>query len=89
MDYDKKASIAGTCQHFYVVKRGRYVRELQRNHVARTRREVIVPDFALFKAPDYDYLTKTSTFECKELYQLKENVVVLTEQFFGCTGTVE
>lgn len=54
-----------------------------------TRKEVIVPDFALFKAPNYDYLKKTQKYEYKDLFQLKERVVVLTSKYFGCTGTIE
>jgi hypothetical protein len=57
--------------------------------VASTRKEVIVPDFALFKAPNYDYIHKTNKYEYKELYELKERVVVLSGKYFGCTGTIE
>lgn len=54
-----------------------------------TRKEVVVPDFALFKAPKYDYLPKTETFEWKKQYELKERVIVLSGKYFGCTGTIQ
>lgn len=54
-----------------------------------TNREVIVPDFAVFKAPNYDYIQKTKKYELKELYKLKERVVILSQKYFGCVGTVE
>lgn len=54
-----------------------------------TNREVIVPDFAVFKAPNNDYVQKTKKYEFKELYSLKERVVVLSQKYFGCVGTVE
>jgi hypothetical protein len=56
--------------------------------VALTNREVVVPDFALFKAPNYDYIQKTKKFENKELYKPKERVVVLAQKYFGCIGIV-
>lgn len=53
-----------------------------------THKEVIVPDFALFKAPNYEYIHKTRKYEHKELYKPKERVIVLTQKFFGCVGIV-
>ena len=48
-----------------------------------------MPDFALFKAPNYDYIQKTRKYEQKELYKLKERVVILSQKYFGCVGTIE
>jgi hypothetical protein len=84
-----RAGIFGNCENYYIVKRGRYVREIERLHVYLTNRETIVPDFALFKAPNYDYIHKTKKYENKELYNLKERVVVLTQKYFGCIGFIE
>ncbi len=71
------------------MKRGRYVREIERLHNYVTKKEVIVPDFALFKAPNYDYIRKTKQIESKSQYKLKERVVILSQKYFGCVGTIE
>jgi transcription antitermination factor NusG len=65
------------------------LREPGRHNWLLTRKEVLVPDFALSKAPNYDYLPRTQQFEPKSLYQVGERVAVLNGQYFGCRGTVE
>lgn len=55
----------------------------------RTLREVLVPDFAIFKTPEYDYLRKS-----KEVDQLKrflpfDRVMILNRANFGDIGVIE
>jgi hypothetical protein len=58
-----RAGIFGICENYFVVKRWQFVREVKRFHVSPTNREVVVPDYALFKAPNYDYIPKSRNFE--------------------------
>ena len=90
-EYEKKIGIVSDrkCEHCYVIRRGRYIREAYRDQVVSTRKEVMVPDFALFKAPNYDYLPKVQMVEPKQRYTLRERVAVLSGQYFGCKGWVE
>jgi hypothetical protein len=38
VEYEKRTGIVGNCDNYYVVKRGRYIREATRHHVVSTRR---------------------------------------------------
>jgi hypothetical protein len=38
------------------------VREIERFNVVLTKKEIIVPDYAIFKAPNYDYIHKMTKF---------------------------
>jgi len=37
----------------------KYIRQVNRFYLSPTKKEVIVPDFALFKPPTYEYIHKT------------------------------
>jgi hypothetical protein len=57
-----KNGLYGSCENVYTVKRAELVREWNRFHLYTSHKEVLVPDFALFKAPNYDYIPKTRQF---------------------------
>ena len=88
VNYYEKAGFSGACAQYYIVRRARLVREATGVRVCPTKEEVVVPDFALFRAPDYDYLPHTSPTKGSELYRLGERVVLLGKEYFGCRGRV-
>ena len=53
------------------MKRGKFVMEAERDQVVPTRKEVLVPDFALCKAPNLDYLPQVKRVEPSQRYHLK------------------
>lgn len=57
-----KNGLYGSCENVYTVKRAELVREWNRFHLYTSHKEVLVPDFAIFKAPNYDYIPKTRQF---------------------------
>ena len=65
------------------------MREIGRFNMALTNKEVIVPDFALFKVPNSPYLHKVQQIENKALFSAGERVVVLSGKYFGYIGNVE
>ena len=48
--------IVGKCENYFRVKQVKYTRELSYSKYSKTNREVYIPDFALFKAPKYEYI---------------------------------
>lgn len=59
----------GKCDFIYTIKRVNYTRQINRFCLTPSRREVLVPDFAVFKPPNYDYIRKTEAVESKNLYK--------------------
>lgn len=66
----KEIGLAARCGSLYRVKQARKLREVGRLSYIKTKNEVKVPDFALFKVPKYEYIPEVSNFEPKELYSV-------------------
>ena len=53
-----------------------------------TKKEVIVPDFAIIKSPNFDYIRKTENYPFEEQYQVGEIVSILNTKYFGYQGFI-
>lgn len=49
-------------------------------------REVLVPDYVVFKVPDYDYIRKSREYLPSDWPSLGSKVVLLRRECFGWIG---
>lgn len=81
--------MVGTCASYFRIKRARIVRVANRISYLKTSREVIVPDFAVFKIPNVSYIQKVHQFEIEESVKKGEEVGILKGEHFGAVGTID
>jgi hypothetical protein len=59
----------GKTDFVFKIKCVNYTRQINRFCLIPSRREVLVPDFAVVKPPNYDYIRKTEASESKTHYE--------------------
>ena len=69
-NYYEKGGLSGEFNSCYLVKRARAVRQADGIKVLPTKEEVLVPDFALFSPPHYDYIPQERRLTGPDMYRV-------------------
>lgn len=84
-----KLGLLGKCYSYARVKMVRLVRSDKGYKLVKTLREVIVPDFVIFKTPEYDYLRKSVNIDPLTRFVPFDRVIILNKANFGDIGVIE